>query len=120
MQKSRNDIKLVIDFFHDASVKIRKEAPKFERGKDGRLVKNALKKFSRTQLEMLTVWFLAKKPKLQSKIGMMFSAKLLEELEKKIKSPSFWKELDEIFEEHYPRQISLLGLKNNNDTTKRK
>ena len=69
---------------------------------------------------MLTVWFLAKKPKLQSKIGMMFSAKLLEELEKKIKSPSFWKELDEIFEEHYPRQISLLGLKNNNDTTKRK
>src|SRR3989344_3165577 len=120
MQKSRNDIILVIDFFHDASVNIRIEAPKFARGKDGRLVKNDLKKFSRPQLEMLTVWFLAKKPKLQSKIGMMFSAKLLEELEKKIKSPSFWKELDEIFEEHYPRQISLLGLKNNNDTTKRK
>jgi len=104
MQKSRNDIKLVIDFFHDASVKIRKETPKFERGKDGKLVKNALEKFSRTQLEMLTVWFLAKKPKLQAKIGTMFSQKLLEELERKIKSPSFWKELDEIFEKYYPRQ----------------
>lgn len=105
MQKSRNDIKLVIDFFHDACQKIRKEKAVFERGKDGKLVQNALRKFSRTQLEMLAVWFLAKKPKLQPKIGTMFSAKLLEELERKIKSPSFWKDLDEIFEKHYPRQI---------------
>jgi len=117
---SQNDIKIFIDFFHGACLKIRKEKPVFQRGKDGKLVKNALRTFSRTQLEMLAVWFLAKKHKLAPAIGTMFSKKLLEELEKKIKSPSFWKELDEIFEKHYPRQISLIELKNSNDTAKRK
>ena len=103
--KSKNDIKSFIDFFYDACWKIRKEKAVFERGKDGKLVKLALKKFSRVQLEMLAVWFLAKKPKLQAKIGAMLSKNMLEELERKIKHSSFWKDLDTIFEKYYPRQI---------------
>ena len=103
-RKQKNDIKVFIDFFNDACLKIRKERPVFARGKDGNLVKLALKKFSRQHLEMLAVWFLAKKSKMQPKIGAMLSKKMVEELERKIKSPSFWKELDEIFEKYYPRQ----------------
>ncbi len=104
MKTPKNDIKVFIDFFNEACLKIRKERPIFARGKDGNLVKLALKKFSRQHLEMLAVWFLAKKLKLQPKIGAMLSKKMLEELERKIKSPSLWKELDEIFEKYYPRQ----------------
>ena len=102
----KNDIKAFIDFFYDACQKIREVKAVFERGKDGNLIKMALKKFSRKQLEMLAVWFLAKKPKLQPKIGTMLSKKIMEELERKMKHPDFWKDLDEIFEKHYPRQIS--------------
>ncbi|OGF63279.1 hypothetical protein A2926_03650 [Candidatus Giovannonibacteria bacterium RIFCSPLOWO2_01_FULL_44_40] len=101
MQK--NDIKAFIDFFHDACAKIRKVKAVFERGKDGNLVKTALKKFSRRHLEMLAVWFLARKPKLQPKIGTMLSKKIMEELERKMKQPDFWKDLDAIFEKHYSR-----------------
>lgn len=97
---AKNDIKMFIDFFHDACKKIRKKKAVFERGKDGRLVKLALKKFSRIQLEMLAVWFLAKKPKLQPKIGAMLSKNMLEELERKIRRPDFWKDLDMIFEKY--------------------
>lgn len=104
MQTHKNDIKAFIDFFHEACLKIRKEKPVFERGKDGNLVKIALKKFSRKQLEMLSVWFLAKKPKLATRIGAMLSKKVLEELERKIKGPDFWKDLDTIFEKYYPRE----------------
>lgn len=106
MQKLvKNEIKRFIDFFHDTCQKIRQEKAIFERGKDGKLVKLALKKFSRVQLEMLAVWFLAKKPKLRPKIGAMLSKSMLEELERKIQSPNFWKDLDMIFEKYYPRQI---------------
>ena len=100
---SKNDIKLFIDFFHDAAVRIRKVKPVFNRGKDGNLVKNALTKFSRTHLEMLAVWFLAKKTKLQPKIGAMLSKSMTEELERTIQKPTFWKELDEIHEKYYPK-----------------
>ena len=106
MQKpAKNEIKAFIDFFHDACQKIRNEKAVFERGKDGKLVKLALKKFSRVQLEMLAAWFLAKKPKLQPKIGAMLSKNMLEELERKIRQVNFWKDMDTIFQKHYPRQI---------------
>ncbi|QQG42347.1 MAG: hypothetical protein HYW15_02425 [Candidatus Giovannonibacteria bacterium] len=101
---AKNEIKAFIDFFYDACQKIRKEKAVFERGKDGKLVKLALKKFSSVQLEMLAVWFLAKKPKLQPKIGAMLSKNMLEELERKIRQAIFWKDLDMIFEKYYPRQ----------------
>lgn len=95
------DIKKFIDFFHDASVKIRREKPIFIRGKDGNLVRLALKQFSKQQLEMLAVWFLEKKRKLSPAIGAMLSKAVLEELDRKIKSPDFWKDLDKIHEKYY-------------------
>lgn len=99
----QNAIKTFIDFFHGAALKIRNVKPQFERGKDGAQVKRALKRFSEEQLEMLAVWFLYKKPKLRPKIGTMLSNKIMEELERKIKDPDFWKDLDEIFEKHFKK-----------------
>ena len=107
----KNDIKFFIDFFNDASIKIRKEKPQFIRGKDGNLVRLALKKLSESQLEMMVVWFLAKKPKLKPAIGTMLSNKVLDELIRKMKEPNFWKELDEIYEQNFPRQTSLDDIK---------
>lgn len=118
---NKKDIKLFIDFFHEASLKIRREKPLFIRGKDGNLVKSALKKLSRSQLEMMAVWFLAKKPKLKTSLGAMLSKKVLEELARKIKDPNFWKELDEIYCQYFPRQIDTSTLfLYGNDFTKRK
>ena len=44
-------------------------------------------------------------------VGTMLSKKLMEELELKLKHHSFWKELDEIYEKYYPRQMWLGELK---------
>ena len=109
----QKDIKVFIDFFNDASKKIRGGGAKIVRGRDGRLAEAALKKFSRTQLEMMAVWFLAKKPKLAPAIGTMLSKALMEELERRLQHHGFWKELDEIYEKYYPRQMYLseLGIK---------
>lgn len=106
-----SDIKKFIDFFHDASIKIRKEKPEFVRGKDGNLVKSALEIFSRQQLEMLACWFLEKKLKVSPTIGAMLSHTMTEELERKIKDHNFWKDLDKIHEKYY---------KQNYDSSKRK
>lgn len=96
-----SDIKKFIDFFHDACLKIRKEKPKFVRGKDGNLVKQALNFFSRQQLEMLAVWFLEKKHKLSPSLGGMLGKEMTKELKETIKKPSFWKDLDKIHEKYY-------------------
>ncbi len=99
-----NDIKGFIDFFHEACLRIRKSKALFVRGKDGSLVKAALKKFSRSQLEMLAIWFLVKKEKMSPTIGAMLSSVVLEELARTIEKPSFWKELDEMYEKYFPRE----------------
>lgn len=99
-----NDIKKFIDFFHDACLRIRKEKPKFIRGKDGNLVSSALKIFSRQQLEMLAFWFLEKKRKLSPSLGAMLGKSMLEELERVIKKPNFWKDLDKIHEKYYNKK----------------
>ena len=99
----QGDIKMFIDFFHEASQKIRGVKPVFFRGKDGNLVKLALRSLSRTQLEMLAVWFLAKKPKLTASLGAMLSRVVLEELMWKIKEPYFWKDLDDIYGKFYTK-----------------
>jgi hypothetical protein len=101
----KNDIKEFIDFFHEASLKVRGVGAKIVRGRDGLLAKKALTKFSRQQLEMMAVWYLAKKPKLSPAIGTMLSKSLMEELERKFKDHAFWKELDEIYDRYYPRQM---------------
>jgi len=110
--QSQSDIKLFIDFFHDATLRIRKTKPVFVRGKDGKLVKLALSIFSRPQLEMLTLWFLAQKPKMAPSIGAMLSRAVLEELQRKIIDPIFWKELDAIYETNYRQPSWTHKLKN--------
>jgi hypothetical protein len=99
-----NDIKVFIDFFHDASLKIRKKKPVFTRGKDGNLVRLALKSFSREQLEALALWFLYKKQKMSASIGAMLSKAVLEELKETITKSNFWKELDEIHGKYFEPQ----------------
>lgn len=105
------DIKKFIDFFHDAVLKIRKEKAKFIRGKDGNLVKLALKTFSRQQLEMLSLWFLEKKQRVSPTIGAMLSNIMSEELERKIRDPSFWKDLDKIHEKYYKQEYDFTRRK---------
>ncbi len=99
-----NDIKSFIDFFHEATLKIRRQKAVFVRGKDGSLVAKALKTFSRSQLEMLAIWFLYKKEKMSPTIGAMLSKAVTEELERQLKEPGFWKEIDAIYEKHFPRE----------------
>lgn len=114
MEKKQNppkkDIKRFIDFFCEASVRIRKQKPTITRGKDGVLVERALIFFSRQQLEMLAVWFLVKKQKLSPAIGTMLSRVVLEELSQQMRRVTFWKELDMISERYFPRSIDSLPI----------
>ncbi len=98
---AQSDIKNFIDYFHNAVYKVRNEKAIFIRCKDGKLVERALTIFSRPQLEMLGLWFLAMKPKMSPTIGAMLSDAVLEELQKKIKEPHFWKELDILSQRYY-------------------
>ena len=102
--KPRNpDIKRFIDFFCEACHRIRNEKPIITRGKDGRLVKLALKKLSESQLEQLALWFLEKKKTLSATIGAMLSKKVLESLRSDMNRYDFWKEINGIYDKHYPR-----------------
>ncbi|KKU80752.1 MAG: hypothetical protein UY09_C0054G0004 [Parcubacteria group bacterium GW2011_GWA2_47_8] len=107
---TQSDIKQFIDFFHNAALRIRKQKPTIIRGKDGKLIEKALVLFSRQQLEMLAVWFLAKKPKLSATIGAMLSDTVLQELSRKMRYSSFWKDLDTISERYFPRHVDTLPL----------
>lgn len=101
------DIKHFIDFFHDASLKIRKEKAVITRGKDGNLTKLALKRLSLNQLEQLTLWFLTKKMSLKPTIGAMLSKKVLETLKIDINRSDFWKEINGIYDRYFePAGIS--------------
>jgi hypothetical protein len=97
-----SEIKLFIDFFYDACKKIRREKAVITRGKDGKLTKLALKRLSLNQLEQLALWFLAKKPGLSPTVGAMLSKSVLKTLEDDIKRPDFWKEINKIYNRHFP------------------
>ena len=103
---AQTDIKLFIDFFHTATQRIRNEKALFVRGKDGNLVKLALRTFSRPQLEMLSIWFLAHKIKMQPTIGAMLSGAVMEELERQIARPTFWKDIDAVYEKYFQDRIA--------------
>lgn len=96
------NIKRFIDFFHDASLKIRSKKAIITRGKDGNLAKLALKRLSLSQLEQLTLWFLAKKTDLRPTIGAMLSKKVLETLKNDMNRPDFWKEINMIYDKYFP------------------
>lgn len=108
---AQSDIKQFIDYFHDTVKTIRNQKAVFVRGKDGKLVARALTIFSRPQLEMLAFWFLAEKPKLSPTIGAMLSNAVLEELERKIKDPRFWKDLDELSSRYYAESAERKNMK---------
>lgn len=101
--KTNPDIKIFIDFFHEAAVKIKKQRPVFIHGKDGRLVKLALRKLTREQLEQLAVWFLEKKQTLSLTLGAMLSTNVLKTLQEDMKKSSFWAELNQIYDKYFPR-----------------
>ncbi len=96
------DIKRFIDFFYETCQKIRREKPIITRGKDGNLVKLALKRLSLNQLEQLALWFLAKKTGLKATVGAMLSKKVLGNLEKDMGRGDFWREINQIYYQYYP------------------
>lgn len=102
--KKRNpDVFRFIDFFVKTGEKILGAKPIIVRGKDGRLVSHALRKWEVGKLETLAVWFLAKKKNLRPLIGTMLSGNVLEELEREINKSSFWKEINKLMDKYYPR-----------------
>lgn len=104
LQKQRNpDIYRFIDFFVRAGEKIINKKPVIVRGKDGKLVSYALRRISVNKLETMAVWFLARKKNLQPLIGTMLSIRVLDELTREINTSSFWKEIDQLMNAHYPR-----------------
>lgn len=102
--RNRNpDIKRFIDFFCEASHRIRHEKPVITRGKDGWLVKLALRKLSESQLEQMALWFLDKKKTLSTTIGAMLSKSVLGTLREDMNRHDFWKEINSIYDKYYPR-----------------
>lgn len=108
--QKNSDIKRFIDFFVEASKRIRKEKPVITRGKDGYLVKLALRKMSESQLEQLTLWFLEKKKTLSTTIGAMLSNAVLDTLRQDMNRYDFWKEIDRIYDQYYPRPAYMAEL----------
>ena len=97
------DIFRFIDFFVHAGEKINSQKPPIVRGKDGRLVSYALRKVPVGKLETMAVWFLANKKNLQPHIGTMLSTRVLDELLREMNTSSFWKEIDRLMDQYYPR-----------------
>ena len=101
---ANNDIYRFIDFFVKTGERILGKKPEVIRGKDGRLALLALRKLPVEKLETLTVWFLAKKKNLRPLIGTMLSKNVLEELTREMNSSRFWKEVDNLMNQYYPRK----------------
>ena len=102
------DVKIFIDFFNNAAIKIREQKPHFIHGKDGKMVKLALGKMTREQLEQLAIWFLEEKRGLGPTIGAMLSRSVLETLRADMNRPGFWAELDAIYNKYFP--LSLIHI----------
>lgn len=59
----------LISCFKRYAEEIRKQSPQFERGKDGNLIKAALRHLREDQLELHMIWFLQSQPKMKTTIG---------------------------------------------------
>ena len=106
-RKTNPDIFRFIDFFVRTGEKILGKNPVIIRGKDGKLVSYALRRIPVGKLETLAVWFLAHKKKLQPLIGTMLSLRVLDELTREMNKSSFWKEIDALMDQYYPRQETV-------------
>lgn len=73
------------------------------RGKDGRLVKLALRKISESQLEQLAIWHLERNRHMQATIGALLAQKSLEILRSSMNRSDFWKEINAVYDQHWPR-----------------
>lgn len=100
-KKGNPDIKKFIDFFFEATQKIKKIKPVITHGKDGVLTKLALNKLSLSQLEQLALWFLTKKQGLSLTIGAMLSRRVLDSLKYDMERPNFFKEIDIVYEQYF-------------------
>jgi len=107
-KKGNSDIFRFIDFFVKTGEKILGTKPQVIRGKDGRLVALALKKLPVSKLETLAVWFLCNKKKLQPLIGTMLSNVVLEELMREMNKSQFWKDVDALMDQYYPRKETTI------------
>ncbi|OGZ43922.1 MAG: hypothetical protein A3J55_00625 [Candidatus Ryanbacteria bacterium RIFCSPHIGHO2_02_FULL_45_17b] len=101
------DIFRFIDFFVRTGEKMIGKKPTIIRGKDGKLVSYALRRLPVGKLETLTVWFLARKKNLQPLIGTMLSTRVLDELTREMDKSSFWKEIDTLMDQYYPRKETV-------------
>lgn len=101
------DIFRFIDFFVKTGEKIIGKKPAIVRGKDGKLVSYALRRVPVGKLETLSVWFLARKKNLQPLIGTMLSTRVLDELTREMDKSSFWKEIDMLMDQYYPRKETV-------------
>ena len=108
LSKPRNPaIFRFIDFFVRTGEKITGSKPLVVRGKDGRLVSLALQRLPVEKLETLSVWFLARKKNLRPLIGTMLSQNVLEELEREMNKSFFWKDIDVLMDQYYPRKETV-------------
>lgn len=82
--------------------------PVIIRGKDGQLVSYALRRLNINKLETLAVWFLARKKNLKPLIGTMLSSRVLDELMREMNKSPFWKEIDKLMDQYYPRQETVV------------
>lgn len=105
--KANPDIYRFIDFFVRTGEKITGKKPVITRGKDGRLVSVALGKLSESKLETLAVWFFSRKQHLQPTVGAMLSTSVLTELTQEMNKSTFWKEVSELTDRHYPRKTRV-------------
>ena len=106
--KLRNpDIYRFVDFFVQTGEKILGAKPAIIRGKDGQLVSYALRRLPISKLETLAVWFLARKKNLKPLIGTMLSLRVLDELTREMNKSDFWKEIDKLMDQYYPRKETI-------------
>ena len=101
------DIFRFIDFFVKTGEKILSKKPAVVRGKDGKLVSYALRRLPVAKLETLAVWFLARKKNLHPLIGTMLSLRVLDELTREMNKSTFWKEINALMDQYYPRKETV-------------
>ncbi len=86
---------------------IRKTKPIFVRFKDGNLIKHALKHMSEFQLEMLFIWFLQEKTKMQPMIGSALCKEVLADfIETSHKQYGFYGGLEQLARRYTPKPES--------------
>ena len=107
VRKTNPDIFRFIDFFVKTGKKILGKKPAVVRGKDGKLISYALRRIPVSKLETLAMWFLARKKNMKPLIGTMLSLRVLDELTREMDKSTFWKDIDILMDQYYPRKETV-------------